>query len=328
MPFFSIVMPVWNRAHTLKRTFDSLAKQTFTDYEILLADGGSKDGTPELALSLSDKVRVITQPPDRPGIGAARSIAFGEARGEYIACLDSDDVLLPWALQTYYDTIVKNDKPAFILANAIMFRDEAKLADAAPTATRCSVYPNYFAYIARPRKGWSLASGSIFRTEYARQIAGLSDKIVYAEDSDMFIRLGDKPGFVRIEKPFTFGYRQHDTNVSINFDRFLKGMHQLIEEERAGLYPGGAAAAKARRNELTSLLRSAARRCINRGRLAEGWDIYRKTLAWNIQCNKWPFIASYPLKMMLAKLEGKKPAPAAPATITPTAVPHQNPAKA
>ena len=310
MPFFSIVMPVWNRAHTLRRTFESLNKQTFTDYEILLADGGSKDGTPELALQLSDKVRVITQPPDRPGIGAARSIAFGEARGEYIACLDSDDVMLPWALQTYYDAIQKNNKPAFMLANAIMFRDEAKLADAVQVDARYSVYPNYFAYILKPRKGWSLASGSIFRTEYAKQIAGLSDKIVYAEDSDMFIRLGDKPGFIRIEEPFTFGYRQHDTNVSINFDRFLKGMNQLIDEEHSGSYPGGAGASKARRNELTSLLRSAARRCLNRGRLSEGWSIYRKTLGWNIQCNRWPFVISYPLKMGLAKLKGKKPAPA------------------
>ncbi len=311
MPFFSIVMPVWNRAHTLRRTFESLNKQTFTDYEILLADGGSEDGTQELAISLSDKVRVITQPRERPGIGAARSIAFGEASGEYIACLDSDDVMLPWALQTYHDAIQKNNKPAFMLANAIMFREEEKLAHAVQIEPVYSIYRDYFAYISKPRKGWSLASGSIFRTEYAKEIAGLSDKIVYAEDSDMFIRLGDKPGFVRIEAPVTFGYRQHATNVSINFDRFLKGMHQLIDEEHSGSYPGGAAASKARRNELTSLLRSAARRCLNRGRIGEGWSIYRKTLGWNIQCNRWPFVIGYPLKLIVAKLKGKKPSPAA-----------------
>lgn len=308
MPFFSIVMPVWNRAHTLARTFESLKNQTFGDYEILLADGGSKDGTQELAMSLSDKVRVINQPADRPGIGAARSIAFGEARGEYIACLDSDDVMLPWALRTYYNAIQKFNKPAFMLADAIMFRDEAKLAEAVQAEPEYTQYPNYFAYVSKPRKGWSLASGSIFRTEYAKEIAGLSDKIVYAEDSDMFLRLGDKPGFIRIEKPYTFGYRQHDSNVSINFDRFLKGMNQLIDEEKSGSYPGGAGAAKARRNELTSLLRSAARRCVNRGRFSEGWNIYRRTLAWNAQCNRWRFIVGYPMKFSLAKLRGKKPA--------------------
>ncbi len=314
MPFFSIVMPVLNRANLLAPTLASLSNQTFGDYEILLADGGSTDGTQDVAMKLNDKVRVVNQPKERPGIGAARSIAFGEARGEYIACLDSDDVMLPWALATYHAAITKHNNPAFMLADAIMFRDIRKLEEAKQDEPVFTYYRNYLAYIRKPRKGWSLASGSIFRTEYAKEIAGLSDKIVYAEDSDMFLRLGDKPGFVRIEKPCTFGYRQHDSNTSINFDRFLKGMNQLIDEESAGLYPGGVGEAKARRNELTSLLRSAARRCINRGRFADGWNLYKKTLGWNAQCNKWPFVVGYPLKMGLAKLKGTKPAPAKSAT--------------
>lgn len=302
-------MPVLNRARLIPGTIASLLAQTFDDFEILLADGGSTDGTPEIASRLSDKVRVIHQPPDRPGIGAARSIAFGEARGEYVACLDSDDLLLPWALQTYRDAIKQHKNPAFLLADGIMFRYEQALAQATPDTPIFSHYANYLAFLREPRQGWSLASGSVFQTEHAREIAGLSDKIVYAEDSDMFLRLGDKPGFVRVARPITFGYRQHDENTSINFDRFLKGMDQLIDEESAGRYPGGPEAATARRNELTTLLRSAARRCLNRGRLADGFRLYRRTLLWNLQCRKWKFVAGYPALMAIMpfRRKGERP---------------------
>src|SRR5689334_3601329 len=121
-PFFSIVMPILNRANLLRPTIASIEAQTFQDYEILLCDGGSTDGTIELAPTLSSKLRVIHQPPDNRGIAAQRSTGFLEAKGEYVACLDSDDLMFPWALQKYHDAIMKHHHPGFVMSDAIMFR--------------------------------------------------------------------------------------------------------------------------------------------------------------------------------------------------------------
>ncbi len=309
MPYFSIVMPVLNRAKLLPDALRSILAQTFDDLEILVVDGGSTDGTQEVARSFGEKVRLIDQPGDRPGIGAARSVAFEQTNGRYVACFDSDDHMMPWALETYRQAIEEHHEPAFLLADGLMYRDEAALTSVERKPAKKRLFDSYLTFLRQPRRGWSLASGSVFRADFARQIAGLSDKIVYAEDSDMFLRLGDRPGFVRIEQPVTFGYHQHDENTSMSFDRFIKGMWQLIGEESAGLYPGGPAGAKARRNELTTLLRSAAKRCVKRRRISDGLKLYASTLWWNAQQGKFKFIAGYPLLAASTALRPAKKKP-------------------
>ena len=309
MPFFSIVMPILNRADLLRPTIASIEAQTFQDYEILLIDGGSTDGTIELAPTLSPKLRVIHQPRDHRGIAAQRSTGFMEAKGEYIACLDSDDLMFPWTLQKYYDAIMKHDKPAFVMSDAIMFRDESRLSFARDGELKTRPFRDFLEFINLRRRGWVLASGSAFKTQHAREVAGLSDEIVYAEDTDMFLRLGDKPGFVRIDAPFCFGYRQHNTNVSTDFPRLLKGMHQLIDEEIHNTYPGGEAAARARRQAITAQVRSAAKRCARRGLVADGWQLYRRTLGWNIKVNRWDFVLSYPPMLVVSAVRGEREEP-------------------
>lgn len=316
MPFFSIVMPILNRADLLRPTIASIEAQSFQDYEILLCDGGSTDGTIELAPTLSPKLRVLHQPKDRKGIAAQRSTGFMAAQGEYVACLDSDDIMFPWTLQKYHDVIVSHGRPGFVMSDAIMFRDEAKLAAARDGQLKTRSFKHFLEFIDLPRKGWVLASGSAFKTQHAREVAGQSDQIVYAEDTDMFLRLGAKPGFVRIDSPFCFGYRQHHSNVSMDFTRLLKGMHQLIDEEVNDTFPGGAEWARARRQAITSQVRSAAKRCAKRGLVAEGWQLYRRTAKWHTQVNRWDFLLGYPPMLAVSSLRGKRAEP------PPSEVPH------
>lgn len=319
MPFFSIVMPILNRADLLRPTIASIEAQTFQDYEILLCDGGSTDGTLELAPTLSPKLRVLHQPKDRKGIAAQRSTGFMEAQGEYVACLDSDDIMFPWTLQKYYDVIQQHNRPGFVMSDAIMFRDEAKLAVAKDGQLATRAFKHFLEFIELPRKGWVLASGSAFKTQHAREVAGLSDHVVYAEDTDMFLRLGEKPGFVRIDSPLCFGYRQHASNVSTDFNRLLKGMHQLIDEEMNNTYPGGEQWAKARRQAITSQVRSAAKRCARRGLVKEGWQLYRRTIKWHTQVNRWDFLLGYPGMLAVSSIRGKREEP------KPKQVPHSRP---
>ncbi len=96
-PLFTIFTPTYNRAHTLHRVFDSLRAQTLRDFEWLLIDDGSIDGTEGLvagwAQSADFPVRYLRQ--DHAGKHIARNRALGEARGHFFACLDSDDAFGP-----------------------------------------------------------------------------------------------------------------------------------------------------------------------------------------------------------------------------------------
>src|SRR5262245_58104056 len=96
----SIVVPTYNRAHSLQRTIDSALAQTYTALEEIVIDDGSKDATAELirrSYAHDERVRYFYQ--DNRGVSAARNRGMSLARGTYIALLDSDDLWKPWKLQ-------------------------------------------------------------------------------------------------------------------------------------------------------------------------------------------------------------------------------------
>ena len=100
-PFFTVFTPTYNRAHTLHRVFDSLCAQTFPDFEWLVVDDGSTDNTPELIATwmktANFPISYFRQP--RSGRHIATNLALREARGEMWTAIDSDDALVPHALE-------------------------------------------------------------------------------------------------------------------------------------------------------------------------------------------------------------------------------------
>src|SRR5689334_2783621 len=90
-PLVSVVIPTYNRLAFLREAVDSVLAQTFRDWELIIADDGSTDGTPEAMARLADpRVRVISlEHSGNPG--RVRNAAIALARGRYVAFLDSDD---------------------------------------------------------------------------------------------------------------------------------------------------------------------------------------------------------------------------------------------
>ncbi|WP_264214794.1 glycosyltransferase family 2 protein [Leisingera thetidis] len=99
-PLVSVVMPAYNAAAVLGRAVASVRAQTLADWELLIADDGSRDGTGALAraeAAREPRIRVLALPENR-GAAAARNLALAAARGRYIAFLDADDTWLPQKL--------------------------------------------------------------------------------------------------------------------------------------------------------------------------------------------------------------------------------------
>ncbi len=90
----SVVVPVYNTASTLPRCLDSVLGQTFTDFEIIIVNDGSTDESHAVIASYAathPEIVVVTQ--ENQGLGAARNAGIRAARGTYIACVDSDDLI-------------------------------------------------------------------------------------------------------------------------------------------------------------------------------------------------------------------------------------------
>ena len=106
---FSVIMPTYNRAHGVCTAIESMLRQTFRDFELIVADDGSTDGTVEMlrrryAREVAERrMRILELP--HAGVGAARNAALAEASNAWIAYLDSDNVAAPDFLQTFADGI-------------------------------------------------------------------------------------------------------------------------------------------------------------------------------------------------------------------------------
>lgn len=99
MPVFSAITPVYNGAAFVRRCYAMLAGQTFTDWEWVVVDDGSTDGTADMVRSIPDeRIRLSAHQPNR-GRGYARNAALGEARGEWMVVWDADDLYFPDRLE-------------------------------------------------------------------------------------------------------------------------------------------------------------------------------------------------------------------------------------
>lgn len=105
-PRFSILVPVYNVRQYIEESLGSIAAQTYCDYEVVLVDDGSTDGSGEFCEEFAcqnDNVTVVHQ--ENSGLLMARRVALSHASGQYIVTFDSDDALRPDALELLSNTI-------------------------------------------------------------------------------------------------------------------------------------------------------------------------------------------------------------------------------
>ena len=93
MPYFSIIVPAFNRALLLRSALESILSQGCTDYEVIVVDDGSTDDTTSVVRSYSSRIKFLQH--QNRGPGAARNFGAEQAKGEYLAFLDSDDLWFP-----------------------------------------------------------------------------------------------------------------------------------------------------------------------------------------------------------------------------------------
>lgn len=105
IPYISIIVPVYQAKTTLDRCIRSVLEQAYADYEIILVDDGSTDGSAVVCdgyVAEDSRIRVIHQV--NTGVSAARNAGIAAAQGEYLLFLDSDDALMADALAVYAET--------------------------------------------------------------------------------------------------------------------------------------------------------------------------------------------------------------------------------
>ncbi|MEO1554760.1 MAG: glycosyltransferase family A protein, partial [Pseudomonadota bacterium] len=101
-PTVSVIMPVYNTAKYVEAAIQSVLAQTFTQFELLIIDDAGSDGSIDLCRAIDDpRIRIISQA--NRGLAGARNTGIRNARGQYIALLDSDDLWEPRKLERHVE---------------------------------------------------------------------------------------------------------------------------------------------------------------------------------------------------------------------------------
>ncbi len=199
-PFFSVVIPLYNKQNHIKETIESILNQTFQDFEIVVVNDGSKDESVQVVETIKDeRIRLIHQ--ENQGVSVSRNRGIKEAKAKYIAFLDADDLWLSDFLQTIYEMIQKFPK-AGLYATAYKKRKEngeeiGINIQALPSKEYEGYLPNYFESIV---KGDNLVCSS----------ATCIPKKIF-EENDIWFPVGEKYGedqyvWARVAMKFAIAY--------------------------------------------------------------------------------------------------------------------------
>jgi glycosyltransferase involved in cell wall biosynthesis len=297
MPLFSVVIPVYNRASVVEATLKSVLEQSCRDYEIIVVNDGSTDNTATVLNSYKDRVRIFDQ--KNSGPGAARNRGIKEAKGAYIAFLDSDDVWFPWTLNIFKDVISRYERPSFIVGSFVKFTDSTELVNISRPPLSAKLYKDYYATSKKP-----LLFGTcsvVVKRELLDAVGGYTDIDMNAEDNDLWLRLGVVPNFVHVTSPPIFAFRQHESIVRNNDKNFL-GISHVIKREKSGLYPGSKERKIERLKIETRLFRAFSMGLLKDLEFEKAWIIYCNTFLWNLRLLRLRYLLGFLITLATGRI--------------------------
>ncbi|MCL5776862.1 glycosyltransferase family 2 protein [Limibaculum sp. FT325] len=300
-PFFSIIIPSYNRLPLLRECLESVRAQTFRDFELIVVDDGSTDGTFEFLASEVPRARIARQA--NAGPSAARNSGASIASGRYLAFLDCDDLWPPWALETYASAVGDKGDIAMLFGRYVDFHCRQSLEAYTQKPPIIDYWPCYF-----DAAGFGYYGGSgvivISRRAFLSS-GGFREERVNAEDHDLVLRLGEVGGFGQVLSPVTLFRRIHEGNQIAIHKMSTTGVRRLVESELSGGFPGGAERAAQRRSIICQHVRPVVISATRTGHLSEAWWLYTKTAQWHMRQLKLSFLAGAGAMIGLASLRMK-----------------------
>jgi len=221
----SIVIPCYNQAGFLGKAIESVLAQTYGQIEIVVIDDGSTDSTVAVAKRY-ERVRCISQP--NRGQGAARNEGLKHATGQYIVFLDSDDRLLPPALEIGVRYLASRPDCAFVAGRCVYIGPDGARRH---TTYRPLVRRNHYLNLLIGNYIW-MPGTVLFRTTVVRRVGGFKTTVSGAEDYDLYLRIA-RTHRIWCHDQVIAEYRQHDTSTSRKPMLMMRSLLDVMRGQRA-----------------------------------------------------------------------------------------------
>lgn len=234
-PHISIIMPVYNRERHLPAAVESLRAQTLSNWELVVIDDGSTDGTPDLLHEYAKKDSRI-RPFHHPAatIAENRNYALNRTGGEFIGILDSDDIALPNRFA--HQIAFLNGSPKLDgVGSGLEFIDANGVPAPVEKYKQRLTQPDELRR--RQREGWScfVHSSMLFRRKVMDAVGGYRPIFKLAEDDDLFLRLLDRFNLANLPETL-IQYRWHSGNTTGSLDSLV---HRAVALASAHLRMAG-----------------------------------------------------------------------------------------
>ncbi|MBW4536881.1 MAG: glycosyltransferase [Pleurocapsa minor HA4230-MV1] len=224
-PKISVIIPTYNAISYLPAAVDSVLKQTFRDFELIIVDDGSSDRTAEWVLSLTDpRVKFITQ--ENQGSAAARNKGIAIAQGAYIALFDADDIWELTKLEKQAHFLDAHSSIGLVDTSVVLIDEEGKSTGKVVTS---QAEGDVWKHLVQFQPVCSCDSTPLIRRECFDTVGLFDRDLMFLEDLDWWIRLASHYQFGAIKEPLV-KYRQHSGSKSTNCQETLQAFHQIIEK--------------------------------------------------------------------------------------------------
>ena len=207
MPKVSVIIPSYNRAKLIGRAIESVLCQTYTDYEIIVVDDGSIDSTKEALRPYAGKIKYVYQA--NQGISGARNRGIAEARGEYLAFLDSDDEWLPEKLAIQVDMLDKNKKLGLVCSRMLILDGDGKQRGYKPEERTGKNFKELI------EVGGDLPTSTVITRKECFDKVGVFDTgLPLMEDFEMWVRIASKYDIYMLPEKVLAYYHYHDDQIT------------------------------------------------------------------------------------------------------------------
>jgi glycosyltransferase involved in cell wall biosynthesis len=237
-PKVSVVIPTYNRAGTLRAALDSVCAQTFTDFEVIVADDGSTDETCNLMSAYNGKARYVRF--EHRGKCAVLNSAMRLVRGEWVAVLDSDDEWLPRKLELQLEAVAAHPDCQFCFTDVLLRGYEPGSESAfhqsrKPFTAPCERIRDPVRYVLSPPHD-IFVQASLIRRALLESVGGFNEALI-AEDTDIIFRAALQTEFVVVNQPLVVVDRTPMTRPGSIMEQ-IKGSRKTDLQYRQKMYEG------------------------------------------------------------------------------------------
>lgn len=197
-PTVSVIMSVYNGERYLRKAVASILHQTFEDFEFIIINDGSTDGTREILESYHDD-RIVLIHQDNAGLTKALHRGLSLARGEYVARIDADDVAKPSRLENQLQFLKKHPKVMLVGSNCYNIDENGSVLSLTDLPVdEVQIKWNLLFYNCLRH------STVMFRRKEVDNLGGYNTAIPYAQDYDLWMRIAGKYSVANLKEPLVY----------------------------------------------------------------------------------------------------------------------------